>query len=112
MCPFFVLVAITDIRELNLMTVFDMCLFFYRFGAIFNMFRLLVDDFRGGFENGAFWQRIFDGYTITTWMVVFNLGSTGLLVSWLMKYADNIVKVIPFLYQYDPYGFWHLITNG
>jgi hypothetical protein len=26
-------------------------------------------------------------------MVVLNLGSTGLLVSWLMKYADNIVKV-------------------
>lgn len=57
------------------------------------MARLLVDDFRGGFENGPWWQRIFNGYTITTWMVVLNLGSTGLLVSWLMKHADNIVKV-------------------
>ncbi|KAI9079336.1 hypothetical protein K1719_038635 [Acacia pycnantha] len=65
----------------------------YTFGAIFNMARLLLDDFRGGFEKGLWWQRIFDGYTITTWMVVLNLGSTGLLVSWLMKYADNIVKV-------------------
>ncbi|KAK1565256.1 hypothetical protein Q3G72_022615 [Acer saccharum] len=65
----------------------------YTFGAIFNMSRLLLDDFRGGFENGAFWQRLFDGYSITTWLVVLNLGSTGLLVSWLMKYADNIVKV-------------------
>ncbi|XP_054779681.1 CMP-sialic acid transporter 1 [Prosopis cineraria] len=65
----------------------------YTFGAIFNMARLLLDDFRGGFENGPWWQRIFNGYTITTWMVVLNLGSTGLLVSWLMKYADNIVKV-------------------
>ncbi|XP_028770360.1 CMP-sialic acid transporter 1 [Neltuma alba] len=65
----------------------------YTFGAIFNMARLLMDDFRGGFENGPFWQRIFNGYTITTWMVVLNLGSTGLLVSWLMKFADNIVKV-------------------
>ncbi|KAJ1413793.1 Nucleotide-sugar transporter [Sesbania bispinosa] len=64
----------------------------YTFGTIFNMARLLVDDFRGGFENGPWWQRIFDGYTVTTWMVVLNLGSTGLLVSWLMKYADNIVK--------------------
>ncbi|KAF6147128.1 hypothetical protein GIB67_036847 [Kingdonia uniflora] len=27
------------------------------------------------------------------WMVVLNLGSPGLLVSWLMKYTDNIVKV-------------------
>ncbi|XP_028794738.1 CMP-sialic acid transporter 1-like isoform X4 [Neltuma alba] len=65
----------------------------YTFGAIFNMARLLLDDFRGGFEKGPWWQRIFNGYTITTWMVVLNLGSTGLLVSWLMKYADNIVKV-------------------
>lgn len=64
-----------------------------RFGAIFNMARLLVDDFRRGFENGPWWQRLLNGYTITTWMVVLNLGSTGLLVSWLMKYADNIVKV-------------------
>ncbi|KAL9434551.1 hypothetical protein AB3S75_029235 [Citrus x aurantiifolia] len=65
----------------------------YTFGAIFNMFRLLLDDFRGGFEKGPWWQRLCDGYNITTWMVVFNLGSTGLLVSWLMKYADNIIKV-------------------
>ncbi|KAA8516144.1 hypothetical protein F0562_019323 [Nyssa sinensis] len=65
----------------------------YTFGAIFNMARLLLDDFRGGFEKGPWWQRLFNGYSITTWLVVFNLGSTGLLVSWLMKYADNIVKV-------------------
>ncbi|KAE9459618.1 hypothetical protein C3L33_08502, partial [Rhododendron williamsianum] len=63
------------------------------FGVIFNMARLLLDDFTGGFENGPWWQRLLNGYSITTWMVVINLGSTGLLVSWLMKYADNIVKV-------------------
>lgn len=66
----------------------------YRFGVIFNIARLLFDDFRGGFENGPWWQRLFNGYNLTTWLVVLNLGSTGLLVSWLMKYADNIVKVI------------------
>ncbi|KAK1418653.1 hypothetical protein QVD17_27798 [Tagetes erecta] len=65
----------------------------YTFGAIFNMGRLFLDDFRGGFENGPWWNRLFNGYTITTWLVVLNLGSTGLLVSWLMKHADNIVKV-------------------
>nr|GEW75869.1 CMP-sialic acid transporter 1 [Tanacetum cinerariifolium] len=65
----------------------------YTFGALFNMGRLFADDFRGGFENGPWWSRLFNGYTITTWLVVLNLGSTGLLVSWLMKYADNIVKV-------------------
>ncbi|PIA34519.1 hypothetical protein AQUCO_03700061v1 [Aquilegia coerulea] len=67
----------------------------YTFGAIFNMVKLLLDDFRGGFENGPWWQRLLNGYSITTWMVVLNLGTTGLLVSWLMKYADNIVKVTP-----------------
>ncbi|GMP96595.1 hypothetical protein CsSME_00045153 [Camellia sinensis var. sinensis] len=64
-----------------------------RFGVIFNMARLILDDFTGGFENGPWWQRLLNGYSITTWLVVLNLGSTGLLVSWLMKYADNIVKV-------------------
>ncbi|OAY71020.1 CMP-sialic acid transporter 1 [Ananas comosus] len=65
----------------------------YTFGAIFNMAWLILGDFKAGFERGPWWQRLFDGYTVTTWLVVFNLGSTGLLVSWLMKYADNIVKV-------------------
>ncbi|KAJ9148026.1 hypothetical protein P3X46_030124 [Hevea brasiliensis] len=65
----------------------------YTFGVIFNMARLLLDDFRSGFEKGPWWQRLLNGYSIITWMVVLNLGSTGLLVSWLMKYADNIVKV-------------------
>ncbi|KAK4483514.1 hypothetical protein RD792_010711 [Penstemon davidsonii] len=65
----------------------------FRFGSLFNMARLILDDFRSGFEKGPWWQRLLNGYNITTWMVVLNLGSTGLLVSWLMKYADNIVKV-------------------
>ncbi|KAI4321155.1 hypothetical protein MLD38_034573 [Melastoma candidum] len=65
----------------------------YTFGVIFNMARLMADDFQNHFENGHWWQRLLNGYTLTTWMVVLNLGSTGLLVSWLMKYADNIVKV-------------------
>ncbi|CAL9773586.1 unnamed protein product [Musa acuminata subsp. burmannicoides] len=65
----------------------------YMFGAIFNMAWLMLDDFRAGFEYGPWWQRLLDGYTVTTWLVVLNLGSSGLLVSWLMKYADNIVKV-------------------
>ncbi|CAN0925918.1 CMP-sialic acid transporter 1 [Linum grandiflorum] len=66
----------------------------FRFGVIFNMAKLIVDDFQSGFEKGPWWQRLFNGYSITTWLVVLNLGSTGLLVSWLMKYADNIVKTV------------------
>lgn len=90
---------------------------FSRFGSIFNLAKLIVDDFRGGFENGPWWHRIFNGYTVTTWLVVLNLGSTGLLVSWLMKHADNIVKVylstrlqfasfLPLVYLHTSYIWW------
>lgn len=72
---------------------FTLILCTVRFGVIFNMGWLIYGDFKAGFERGPWWQRLFNGYSITTWMVVFNLGSTGLLVSWLMKYSDNIVKV-------------------
>ena len=33
------------------------------------------------------------GYTAIVWCVVFNFRYTGLLVSWIMKFADTIVKV-------------------
>ncbi|KAG7025305.1 CMP-sialic acid transporter 1, partial [Cucurbita argyrosperma subsp. argyrosperma] len=85
--------GITYIRKMQSFETLGSDAMISQFGSIFNMARLVVDDFRGGFENGPWWQRIFNGYSITTWMVVINLGSTGLLVSWLMKYADNIVKV-------------------
>ncbi|KAK1376745.1 hypothetical protein POM88_032938 [Heracleum sosnowskyi] len=49
-----------------------------------------MDDFRGGFEKGPWWQRLNNGYNGITWMVVLNLGSTGLLVSCLMKGVINI----------------------
>lgn len=36
---------------------------------------------------------MFRGYNMTTWMVALNLAFSGLLVSWIMKYADSILKV-------------------
>ncbi|XP_057849252.1 CMP-sialic acid transporter 1 isoform X2 [Cryptomeria japonica] len=65
----------------------------YAFGVLFNMLRLIMDDVTAGFERGPWWQHLFNNYDYVTWLVVLNLGSTGLLVSWLMKYADNIVKL-------------------
>ncbi|KAJ3678668.1 hypothetical protein LUZ60_002471 [Juncus effusus] len=65
----------------------------YTCGAVFNLGWLIIGDFKLGFEKGFWFQRIFEGYDYKTWLVVINLGSTGLLVSWLMKHADNIVKV-------------------
>jgi hypothetical protein len=85
--------------------------FLFRFGSIFNLARLVLDDYRGGYENGSWWQRLFNGYSITTWMVVLNLGSTGLLVSWLMKYADNIVKVNSLFMASSSYIFQRMHTN-
>jgi UDP-sugar transporter A1/2/3 len=33
------------------------------------------------------------GYSVLTWLVVANLAFSGLAVSWVMKFADSIVKV-------------------
>lgn len=67
----------------------------YGFGVIFNGLRLFFDDINVGYSNGiSLWPRVVTrGYDIITWFVVFNLAFTGLLVSWIMKYADTIVKV-------------------
>jgi len=61
--------------------------------VLFNIARLTVDDVRAGFSKGSWWYRLLNGYDFITWLVVLNLGCTGLLVSWIMKYTDNIVKV-------------------
>ncbi|KAF5798506.1 hypothetical protein HanXRQr2_Chr07g0293711 [Helianthus annuus] len=45
---------------------------YFKLGEIFNIGRLFLDDFRGGFENGPWWDHLFNGYTITTWLVVLN----------------------------------------
>mmetsp|Transcript_42015 Transcript_42015/g.50940 ORF Transcript_42015/g.50940 Transcript_42015/m.50940 type:complete len:372 (+) Transcript_42015:151-1266(+) len=76
----------------------DDCLYWqnmqlYAFGVLFNMTALTVDNIHQGFEAGFWPHTMFKGYTFLTWMVVFNLAFTGLLVSWLMKFADTIVKV-------------------
>ena len=67
----------------------------YGFGTIFNGLRLFVDDINASYSNGvSLWPSVIvRGYDATTWLVVLNLSLTGLLVSWIMKYADTIVKV-------------------
>ena len=46
-----------------------------------------------GYQNGFWLIHIVDGYTFVTVLVVFNLACSGLLVSYIMKYADSIMKV-------------------
>mmetsp|Transcript_52444 Transcript_52444/g.166801 ORF Transcript_52444/g.166801 Transcript_52444/m.166801 type:complete len:327 (+) Transcript_52444:194-1174(+) len=65
----------------------------YGFGVLFNALRLTFDDINNGFNKGAWPFTMFDGYDAITVLVVCNLAFTGLLVSWVMKYADSIVKV-------------------
>ena len=37
-------------------------------------------------------SNLFEGYNTMTLMVVANLAFSGLLVSWVMKFADSIMK--------------------
>ena len=49
---------------------------------------------RGADRLAGFWLfSVFKGYTATTWLVACNLAFSGLLVSWIMKFADSILKV-------------------
>jgi len=67
----------------------------YGFGVLFNGARLVMDDVNAGFHNGfsLFPSVMLQGYDGVTFLVVLNLAFTGLLVSWIMKFADSIVKV-------------------
>lgn len=60
----------------------------YGFGALFNGINL----YHSKMQSGGGWD-IFRGYSPVTWLVVANLAFSGLLVSWVMKFADSIVKV-------------------
>lgn len=48
----------------------------------------------GVVTSGGGLTRLTRGYSPVTWLVVANLGFTGLLVSWVMKFADSIMKVL------------------
>jgi len=65
----------------------------YSFGVLFNASALTIDDFQHGFLHGFWPHTMFNGYNPVVWCVVMNLAFTGLLVSWIMKFADTIVKV-------------------
>lgn len=56
-------------------------------GACFSLLGMLMSDFSLIRENG-----IFQGYNALTWFVVLNQALGGLLVSVVVKYADNILK--------------------
>ena len=44
-------------------------------------------------QDGFWMANIFNGYNAITLLLVANLAFSGLLVSWVMKFADSIMKV-------------------
>jgi len=66
----------------------------YGFGTLFNAIRLFYDDATGGgYENGSWLNNGLHGWNWVTWAIAVNFAFSGLFVSWIMKYADTIVKV-------------------
>jgi len=60
----------------------------YIFGMLFNLVAICVQDF-GAVINKGF----FHGYSFITILMILNHALSGIAVSMVMKYADNIVKV-------------------
>ncbi|PIA64014.1 hypothetical protein AQUCO_00201361v1 [Aquilegia coerulea] len=60
----------------------------YVFGMVFNAVAILVQDFDAVMNKGFFY-----GYTLITTCMILNHALSGIAVSVVMKYADNIVKV-------------------
>lgn len=60
----------------------------YVFGMIFNAFAIMTQDFDAVMNDG-----FFHGYSLITVLMILNHALSGIAVSMVMKYADNIVKV-------------------
>ncbi|MCO5599148.1 hypothetical protein L7F22_053248 [Adiantum nelumboides] len=60
----------------------------YIFGIVFNAFAIFTQDFDAVMNKGFFY-----GYTTITVCMITNHALSGIAVSMVMKYADNIVKV-------------------
>ncbi|XP_024017681.1 CMP-sialic acid transporter 4 [Morus notabilis] len=60
----------------------------YIFGMAFNAVAILVQDFDAVMNKG-----FFHGYSFITVLMILNHALSGIAVSMVMKYADNIVKV-------------------
>ncbi|KAL3630006.1 hypothetical protein CASFOL_022990 [Castilleja foliolosa] len=60
----------------------------YVFGMAFNAIAIVVQDFDAVVNKG-----FFHGYSLITVLMILNHALSGIAVSMVMKYADNIVKV-------------------
>lgn len=60
----------------------------YGFGALFNMLRLMYD-----FGPLSFLSELTRGFNYVVWLIIANFAFAGLMISWIQKYADSILKV-------------------
>lgn len=60
----------------------------YIFGMVFNIVAIFIQDFDAVMNKG-----FFHGYSLITICMILNHALSGIAVSMVMKYADNIVKV-------------------
>ncbi|CBI37728.3 hypothetical protein VitviT2T_003280 [Vitis vinifera] len=60
----------------------------YVFGMVFNAVAIVIQDFDAVMNKG-----FFHGYSLITVLMIVNHALSGIAVSMVMKYADNIVKV-------------------
>lgn len=63
-------------------------IYLYVFGILFNVFAIFLYDSDAVFEQG-----FFHGYTPVVLVMILNHAMSGIAVSMVMKFADNIVKV-------------------
>jgi UDP-sugar transporter A1/2/3 len=58
----------------------------YFFGIVFNLLGYIVWDRQSV-------RDLVNGYDVVTWLVVMNYSFSGLMSSWVMRFADNMVKI-------------------
>mmetsp|Transcript_20171 Transcript_20171/g.38390 ORF Transcript_20171/g.38390 Transcript_20171/m.38390 type:complete len:359 (+) Transcript_20171:234-1310(+) len=65
----------------------------YMCGSLLNIISLTVQDYRNGYDRGAWPMVLFQGYNMAALACVLNMSFAGVLTSWVFKFADTIMKV-------------------
>ena len=60
----------------------------YGFGALINMLRLMFD-----FGIFGWLGELTRGFNYVVWLIIANFAFAGLMISWIQKFADSILKV-------------------
>ena len=80
----------------------------YSWGVVGNAAGLAWADVRGGLPPGAWMRSLLQGYNAWAYGAVLNLSLSGVLVAWIMMWADmgSLLKVV------TDCASWHLLACG